>query len=128
MRILFAILLLLATTACGGAPPSIEACAPPRPVLVVIDPASIRAHSPSFILTAQGNNFIPASVVFFDSRALPTTYVSSQQLRAQVSLDYLRNPGTVPVDVFNPRDVTNCTLGQAGLSRASNALNFTILP
>lgn len=125
MRALLVITLMLVTAACGGAPLPDTACSPPQPELVVIEPASIRIHSPSFILTARGNGFIPASVVFFDGHALPTTFVSSQQLRAIVSLDYLHQARTVPVDVFNPRDLNNCSWGG---SRASNSIAFTIAP
>lgn len=111
---------------CGGMPQD-SACIPPRPKVELIEPQSIKVHSPSVLLTVRGSNFVPTSVVFFDGHATVTTYISSQQLRAIVPLEFLHRQGEVPVDVFNPLDA-NCNGLVVGQSQASNSVIFTIVP
>ena len=122
------VLSLLAIMSCGGVAEREGECDPPKPKLDLIEPSSIATHSPSVLLTVSGSNFVPNSVVFFDGHAVPTTYVSSTQLRATVPFDLLLKIGPVPVDVFNPVDSYKCGSAgyQVGLSQVSNALTFTL--
>ncbi len=127
MRLGIGILTLLTAllaTACGGRAGD-NLCVPPRPAVEVIEPLSAKVHSPEVLLTVRGSNFIPRSVVFFDGHALSTTFISAQQVRAIVPLDYLHRVGPVAVDVFNPRDTFACSYGQ---SQSSNSVTFTIVP
>jgi hypothetical protein len=117
----------IVSTACGGRVES--ECDPPKPRVELIEPASAKQHTAGVLLTVRGEGFVPTSAVFFDGHALVTSYISPQQLRATIPLDYLHNLGAFPVDVFNPADVAACdSIYQSGSSRTSNALLFTIVP
>lgn len=122
---LIVLLIAVIEVSCGGKAESESACVPPVPRLEAIDPQSAKTHSPSLLLTVHGSKFIPTSVVFFDGRATPTTYISPQQLRAVVPFDLLLKVGPISVDVFNPLDTYACQYGQ---SQSSNALIFTLSP
>jgi hypothetical protein len=113
---------------CGGVRLYGE-CAPPTPHLDAMQPTSLPAHLALATLTVFGSNFVPTSVVFFNTHAIPTTFVSSQELKASIPLESLNSPGQVPVDVFNPADANACpNYYSQGRSRSSNSLNFTITP
>lgn len=119
------ILIAVIEVSCGGKAESESLCVPPVPRLEMIEPQSAKTHSPSLLLTVHGSKFIPTSVVFFDGRATPTTYISPQQLRAVVPFDLLLKVGPISVDVFNPLDTYACQYGQ---SQSSNAMTFTLMP
>lgn len=71
------------------------------PTIVSISPTSITAGSRSFQLTVTGRNFIPASVVRLGIVSLPTTFVSSTQLRATVNASAVGSAGTLQLSVQN---------------------------
>jgi len=81
---------------------------PPRPVIETLEPACAMAGSEGFILTVRGRDFYgigtpgECSVVRWDGEDLPTTYVSSRELAAEISKSRLSEPGTVPVTVYTP--------------------------
>ncbi|MEO6119583.1 MAG: IPT/TIG domain-containing protein [Terriglobales bacterium] len=125
MGFLLIILIAVIEVSCGGQPQIENICVPPVPRLDVVEPQSAKTHSPSLLLTVRGSNFVPASVIFFDGRATPTTYISPQQLRSVVPFDLLLKVGPISVDVFNPQDTFTC---QYGRSQSSNAMTFTLTP
>ena len=72
------------------------------PVLTSIAPTSTLALSPTFTLVVNGSNFIagtPASRVLWNGVGLPTTYVSSTELRATVANSLIVAGGQVSVTV-----------------------------
>lgn len=84
--------------------------------LASISPSSAPAEGPPFVLTATGAGFTSQSVLMWNGTAVPTTFVSSTQLLAQISAANVASPGSVAVSVANP---------QAG---SSTSLAFTVQP
>ena len=66
-----------------------------------ISPASAVAGSQSFNLTVNGASFVPQSVVLWNGSPLTTTYVSSNQLMAQVPASDVAASGNDSVTVSN---------------------------
>lgn len=72
------------------------------PELTSINPATIVAGRPDFILSVMGDNFVKTSVVGFDSRQYPVKYVSKTQVEVGIPADAVNAPGSYPVEVINP--------------------------
>ena len=85
------------------------------PVISALAPVGVRAGSPAISLSVRGNNFTGASQVEFNGQLLTTTFVSSSELRAEVSADLLENPGSYAVRVYEPL-----------LNDYSNTLSFVV--
>lgn len=76
-----------------------------KPVLTSIDPSSILTLSPSFTLTASGSSFIPGpkqTRILWNGAMLPTTYVDSETLRAQVPASNIVAGGAVSIKLVTP--------------------------
>lgn len=95
-------------------------CASPNPVpaLASLDPITITAISPTFLLTATGVDFIPNSRIRWNSIDLPTTFISNTQLAAVVPSGLITLEGIANIIVHNPEP-------GGGIS---NIVTFTILP
>ncbi len=74
----------------------------PLPALLSMNPSVLDAGSSGFLLTVNGNNFIPGSVIQWNGSALPTSYLSDTQLEAQVSAANMAVSGFVAVSVMSP--------------------------
>ncbi len=74
----------------------------PAPVLTSISPATASVGSSAIAMTVTGQQFVSASVVQWNGTALPTTYVSSTSLTAQVPASDLAASGTATVTVLTP--------------------------
>ncbi len=90
----------------------------PLPTLTALSPNSVIAGGPGFTLAVTGSNFVPGSVVHWNSNPRTTTYVSATQLLAGIAASDIAAPSTASVTVFNPAP-------GGGLS---GALAFTITP
>lgn len=72
-----------------------------------LSPSTVVAGSAAFTLTVTGMNFLPTtSVLWDDNTSLPTTYISSTVLKAQVPAERIAKPGNTtitpsPVLTFN---------------------------
>jgi len=84
------------------------------PTLTSLNPNTAYNGSPAITLTANGTNFVNGSQVVWDGTALPTTFVSSTVLTANVAATYLTTAAVANVFVLNPD------------STVSNELPFTI--
>jgi hypothetical protein len=71
------------------------------PVITSLAPSSDIAPGAGFTLTVTGAGFISTSVVRWVGTALPTTYVSSTELKATVAATHLTVAGLFPVTVAN---------------------------
>jgi photosystem II stability/assembly factor-like uncharacterized protein len=87
----------------------------PTPGITSISPTNALIGSADFILTVNGTNFAPASVVQWNGTDLPTTFVSSTQLQAAVPSSNVSAIGSAHVCVLVPGPQGN----------ASNALTFS---
>lgn len=75
---------------------------PPPPVLLAsISPSNVYARSASFKLEVAGDKFTPATKIYFDQRELQTTYISPQQLSANVEAALIAAPGSRNIIVRN---------------------------
>ena len=90
----------------------------PLPAITSLDPSSKRATTGAFGLTVNGTKFVKDSLVYWNGASRPTTYLSANQLTAQVTAEDIASQGTASVTVVN--------LEPAG--GTSNAVTFTILP
>ncbi len=72
------------------------------PAIAALNPASVLAGGPAFTLILHGSGFMAASEVRWNSSVRPTTYVSSNELRAAISAADIAAPATVSVTVYNP--------------------------
>ena len=68
--------------------------APPPPVLLAsVSPSNVYARSADFKLEISGDKFTPSTKIYFDGRELPTTFISPQQLSANVAATFIAAPG-----------------------------------
>ena len=90
----------------------------PTPTLGAIAPDTATEGGSAFLLTVTGNDFIAGSVVRWDGADRPTTFVSANELQADISAADIATAGTAAVTVFNP----------APGGGTSGAATFTIDP
>jgi hypothetical protein len=88
----------------------------PAPVIGSLSPAFTQAGNAAFTLTVNGSGFISGSTIYWGATALTTTYVSTNQLTAQVTAAEIASTGTSAITVQTP------TPGGG----ASSALEFQI--
>jgi hypothetical protein len=121
--------LLLATmflVGCGGLNNPFCGSARPKPVLSSFapNPVSLAEVEQNLLLTVTGSHFYSSSVVVWDGEALPTTVVSSTQLRATITTIQISSPGTAQILVHTPSNLS----GDLGCDSGgdSQALTFTV--
>jgi len=88
----------------------------PVPRITSISPDAVAAGTGEFTLVVSGVNFVTTSVVRFNGLSVPTTFVTSSQLTAQIPAGLTASGGILPVAVFNPPPV-------GGIS---NVVNFSV--
>lgn len=72
------------------------------PTLTSILPVSIPASSAAFDLTATGTNFNAGTKVRFNGVDHAVTFVSSNEVHAQIAANEIGMSGVFPVEIFNP--------------------------
>jgi uncharacterized protein (TIGR03437 family) len=90
--------------------------AAPVPAITTLSPASAVAGGAAFTLSVSGTAFLSGATVEWNGTAIPTVFVSSSSLQAQVAASLIATAGSASVDVLNP-----------GGTRSS-AASFTITP
>jgi len=81
----------------------LAAAAPAQtPTVAFLQPSSVQAGTAGFALGVWGTNFVSGAVVLWNGVALPTTFIGSNQLTAQVAPNLVALPGGVTVVVANP--------------------------
>jgi hypothetical protein len=123
MKLLSILLLTLFTFGCGygsnynssnGTPPS------GNPNISAITPNTAASGSAAFTLTVNGTGFASNSVVVWNATTMATSFVSAQQLAAQVPAADVASAGTVSVHVNTP----GTGIYMSGVN--SNTVSFTI--
>jgi hypothetical protein len=74
----------------------------PVPAISGISPSSASAGGAAFTLTVNGSNYVSgsaATVVYWNSTALSTTYVNSTEVTAAVPASLIASPGTASITV-----------------------------
>ena len=74
----------------------------PAPAANSLKPASAHKGGAGFTLTVNGSNFVDDSQVQWNGASRATTFVSSDQLTAQILNSDLAATGTAAVTIFNP--------------------------
>ncbi|MFA7308617.1 MAG: FG-GAP-like repeat-containing protein [Patescibacteria group bacterium] len=74
----------------------------PVPTLSTIVPDTKTEGDPSFVLSANGSDFFPTSVIRVNGSDRATTFVNSGQITATVLNTDISTAGTVNITVFNP--------------------------
>jgi hypothetical protein len=90
----------------------------PAPAITTIAPSTVMAGVNDFVLTVTGTNFVSLSTIEWNGSQLPTEYVSSTELQAQVSASNGASVGSVSINVVTPSPGGG----------TSNVLPFTIVP
>ncbi len=88
-----------------------------------LSPADATAGGPTFTLTVNSSNggFVSQTVVQWNGKNLPTTYINAAQVTAQVTATLIANVGTAYVNTLNPHS-------GAGENGLSNVIAFIINP
>ena len=108
----------------------------PRPFISSIAPNATAAGGNQFLLTVNGSNFRRDSLVSWNGSFRVTSFLSSHQLEATVTVTDIAAPGSVLVLVFNPPSGNTTsvsgaignTLVMGCTGKDSNAVAFTIGP
>ena len=95
---------------------AVAAVSNPVPTITGLNPSSATPGGPAFTLTVNGTGFVNGSVVHWNGSNRTTTYVSSTQLTAAITMADIATAGTANVTVFNP----------APGGGASNAVSFAV--
>jgi len=72
------------------------------PTIASLNPAAVNAGGAGFSLSVIGTNFVNGSTVTWNGGAVPTTFLSSTQITAQISAQQVANAGTALIVVNNP--------------------------
>ena len=104
----------------------------PAPALIAFSPAAAVNGGPAFTLTVNGSGFAFGSVVRWNGQDRQTTFMTTNQLTAQITAADIAATGAAAVTVFSPTPgggvtaATNFIVGSpaAGASAASYALTF----
>ena len=79
----------------------------PTPAITTISPALVAPGGPDFTLTVNGSNFLSTATVDWNGAALPTTFVSTSRLTAQVSATLIAAAGTANITAVNDGPVSS---------------------
>ncbi len=92
----------------------------PKPVVTGVEPKTFPAGGGAFAITVRGTGFLPTSVVTLNGQPLLTTFISSTELRAEVTpailQQFLQRRGTELADGAKP----------GGVFQQVTALNFDV--
>jgi outer membrane protein assembly factor BamB len=97
-------------------------------ILAAISPTYVVTGGTAFTLTTVGSGFTSASVVTLGGTSLPTNFISSTLLTAQVSAAQIASAGTLPIAVVNPAGAggTSSTLPLVVGPASKDAVSFQI--
>jgi hypothetical protein len=86
-------------------------------------PSTASAGAPGFTLTVSSpsGGFVTQTVVQWNGKTVPTTYVSASSVTAAITTAMIAKPGTVFVNTLNP-------FSGAGNNGLSNVLTFVVNP
>ena len=103
--------------------PSGMVAGPPNGTTTPCPGTTAGQNMPCFTLYAQAsfsNPFVLATVIEWNGVKMPTTYIDSTDLSAQIPYSLVAKPGTATVNTFQPQSGT-------GMNGLSNTITFYIL-
>jgi glucose/arabinose dehydrogenase len=86
----------------GGAVYRIDPTPNPAPATTSLSPPAVIAGDPGFALAVHGSGFVYGSVVRFNGSDRPTTFVSGDELTAEIPASDIVGAGTASITVFTP--------------------------
>jgi hypothetical protein len=119
MKLLALLLVVMFAMGCGGYG-SGSGMKPATPAIAMLAPTSATAGGEAFMLTVTGTGFAANSVVYWNSIVLTTTFVSTEQLTAEIPQGDIADAGTASLFVMNP----GTGVYASGVN--SNTVSFTI--
>ena len=99
----------------------------PLPAIASLSPNSVNVGAAPFMLTVNGNNFLPSSSVNWNGTALVTKFVNATELSATVPVTETSGVGNDTVTVSNPPPAGG-TSGSANFAVVSSATHLNPLP
>jgi YVTN family beta-propeller protein len=118
--LILGILSVVLLAGCGGGMSANTQPPPPQnpiPAITTINPGASAVGGGAFTLTVGGSNFVSGSVVRWNGSNLPTAFVDSHELTAQVPASDVAASGVADITVFNP----------APGGGSSNSVTFSIV-
>lgn len=73
-----------------------------NPILIAITPNKIEAGQKAFTITVSGKNFVYGSAVKLNGVSKTTSYISSTELKAEISASDITDAGEIKVNVYSP--------------------------
>ncbi len=74
----------------------------PNPVVASLNPSSVEAGLKGFTLTVSGSNFVSLSTIEWNGSQVPTEFISSSELQAQIGASDVAAAGSASVNVVTP--------------------------
>jgi hypothetical protein len=104
VRLLFIALALLTSAGCSNAINPFCGNVRPAPEIGSISPSTIALSDldQGVLLTVTGSDFVPASEIVVNGKALAATAISSSKLQVTLNTAVISQPGTVNVKVMTP--------------------------
>ncbi len=90
------------------------------PTITSINPSTVTAGSPAFVLTVTGTNYIATATVSVNTFALVPSSQTATQLQVTVPANLVTTAGPLPVQVINR--------SAAGGPQPSNTVTLTVAP
>jgi hypothetical protein len=87
-------------------------------------PTSISPGHAAFTLTVNGTGFLPGATVRWDGHPRPTTFISTERLRAAITAADVAQPRTAAITVTNPPAGAASTLVYFTVGRQSSTAAF----
>jgi hypothetical protein len=99
----------------------------PKPLIGSLSPSMMdfAQVQQGAVLTVNGSQFVPSSVVVINGTTLSTTVVSSQQLKVTITTGVISGPGTANVLVFTPGGNSGDVGCASGGESSALVLNIT---
>lgn len=115
--VVFALLCVIGQLGCGGVRDG-GSTSPSNPVpsIQALSPNSSKQGGPAFTLSVVGNNFISSSTVQWNGSSLPTTFINSNLVTADIPASSLTAAGPDTVKMVTP----------APGGGTSNSMNVTV--
>lgn len=105
---------ILGPNCCSNSPPQVvvlqsptlllaaSRLASPLPALTSASPTAVSHGTGNFRLTLHGSGFLPGSVVTWNSKAVPASYVNGNEITVYVTKSTIATAGTADIVVKNP--------------------------
>lgn len=126
LRKLVALVPLLLVAGCNNALNPFCGSSRPAPMIGSLSPSTVTFAQvqQGVLLTVTGSQFVPASEIVVNGKALAASAISAQKLQVTLNTDVISGPGKVSIKVLTPSGNS----GDVGCSSGgtSTALTLTV--